>query len=362
MQKEKSKFELLKEAQENNIEIKSYAQLIQMLSNTNLEDIDAFLADLKNLSFIEDEDTLYNKLPMSVFYKQLPAVVNGDILIKVVILQQAEGLALIVPENVVQTYRDLIESPEMLAEKNSNVSLYAELYNLDSGDPKLQEIIKSVYISSGNEIKPFDLKDDLAQEKKEKEEGEEESETPEAPSEDFIFDEIEEDLPEMADIEVNEEAYKKFKKQSNALETLIEKLYEKSNAVLKKNVRSKMHKKVLVIEVNNKLVYQSYEKVPAVAKKLLSNFGEAIRKNKSTQLIDSFSKDGKRYFVVAEHVANNYWYVKDEDIDVLNENELHIEPNSRTVVKLNKSSIRKESRKIAPYKKGKKIVFVGSLT
>ena len=41
-------------------------------------------------------------------------------------------------------------------------------------------------------------------------------------------------------------------------------------------------------------------------------------------------------------------------MDKLDDDKTYIEPNSRTVVKLRQSNIRKESRHIVPYKKGKK--------
>jgi tetrahydromethanopterin S-methyltransferase subunit A len=337
--------------------IGSYAQLVKLLSGTELEDTEALLKELENFSFIEDESTLYNKLPMAVYYKQLPAVIDSDVLVKVVLLQQADGLALVVPENVVEAYQDLIKDATLIVEKNNNISLYAEIYNFDSTDKNLQDLIKSVYISCGNELKPFDLKNDLAQKQKETSEENNEPGQDDAP----LFEPIVDSLPEMEEIQVNEEAYKKFKKQSNVIEKFLEHMYEKSNNILKKNVKVLFFKKVLIIEVNNKNVYQTYEKSPVVAKKLLSNFGEAIRKNKNTQLLDSFSKNGKRYFVVAENIANNYWYVANEEIEKLNDQAVYIEPISKNVIKLNSSSVRKESRKLVPFKKGKKIVFVGRL-
>lgn len=346
---------------ENNKEvgIASYSQLIKALSGSDLADIEALLEELKQMSFIEDEDVLYAKLPMSVFYKQLPVIADADVLVKAVLMQQGDGLILVVPENVVETYEDLLDNPDLITEKNNNISLYAEIYNFDSGDEKLHDLIKETYINAGNGIKPFDLTDELLQDK-ETAEDEEDTEAPDlgADAEDFEdFDEIMDDLPEMEDFETNESAYKKFKKQSNYLENLVKKLSEKANSHIKKNVRTKFIHKVLVIEVNNKNIYRQYENIPAVAKKLLTNFGEAIRTNNGTQLVDSFSKDGKRYFVVAENLANNYWYVVKEDMDQLDENQdAYISP--KAPIKLRKSSIRKESRAIVPYKLGKKIIFV----
>ena len=147
-------------------EIKSYAQLIQLLSGTDLEDTELLLKELQNLTFIEDEEVLYNKLPMAVYYKQLPVVLNSDILVKVVIMQQADGLILVVPENIVETYQDLVEDAELISEKNNGISLYAEIYNFEMSDPKLQDLIKATYVASGNELKAFDLKDKLAKEQK----------------------------------------------------------------------------------------------------------------------------------------------------------------------------------------------------
>jgi len=145
------KLNLLFEQEDNAIE--SYSQLIKSLSGHELQDIEALLNELKLMTFIEDEDVLYNKLPMAVFYKQLPVIAKADVLVKVVILQQGEGLVLIVPEDVVSVYQDLIENPELLSEKNNTISLYAEVYNLDSDDVKLHDIIKETNCYSNNKIK-----------------------------------------------------------------------------------------------------------------------------------------------------------------------------------------------------------------
>lgn len=349
---------LLKES-EAETSINSYAQLVKLLAGTELEDTENLLAELEKFSFIEADETLYNKLPMAVYYKQLPIVVNGDVLVKVVLLQQADGLILVVPEHVTQVYKDLLEDATLLTEKNTNISLYAEVYNFDVNDEHLQDLIKTTYISAGNNLKPFELKDALAQE--EKEDKPKQDEAPGNQDVPDFFGEIEDDLPAMEDISVNEESYKRFKKQSNVIEKFLDKLYEKSNQILKENVRTKFFNKVLIIEVDNKSVYNYYEKMPIAAKKLLSNFGEAIRTNKNTQLVDSFSFNGKRYFVVAENIANNYWYIKDEELDTLTEDLVYIAPTAKTIIKLAKSSVRKESRQLVPYKKGKNVIFVGSV-
>lgn len=360
----KNKFRLLFETGEAPVE--SYAQLINALSGHELADIEALLEELKSMTFIEDEEVLYNKLPMAVFYKQLPVVYDADVLVKVVIMQQGDGLILVVPEEVVSTYQDLTENPEDIVQKNNDISLYAEVYNLNSEDDKLHDLIKETYLNAGNGIKPFDLTDDLA--RKEDEDDKESSDREDAgidtgaSDDDFDdagFDDIEDDFDDLEDFATNESAYKKFKKHGSYLENLEHRLYHKANETMRKLVKTKHFENTLVVEVDNKNIYNAYSRVPAFAKRLLTNFGEAIRTNKRTQLIDSFAKDGKRYFVIAEDVANNYWYVINEDMDKLEDDKGdYIRPDLDGVARLRRSSVRKESRSIVPYKKGRKIVFV----
>lgn len=357
---------LLFESEEHPVE--SYAQLINALSGHELADIEALLAELKEMTFIEDEDVLYNKLPMAVYYKQLPAVYDADVLVKVVIMQQGEGIILVVPEDVVSTFQDLSENPEDIVQKNNDISLYAEIYNLPSEDEKLHDLIKEVYLNAGNGIKPFDLTDELARKEDDEDEDGEGSERDDidfdmgGADDDFDdegFEDIDAELDDLDDFVANESAFKKFRKHGSYLEKLEAKLYEKANDVMRKRVKTKYFENVLVIEVDNKNIYNNYSTVPAFAKRLLTNFGEAIRTNERTQLVDSFAKDGKRYFVVAEDVANNYWYVINEDMEKLDEEKGdYIRPNLDNVAKLRRSSVRKESRSIVPYKKGRKIVFI----
>lgn len=341
--------------------VESYSQLINALSGHELQDIEALLEELKKMTFIEDEEILYNKLPMAVFYKQLPVVYDADVLVKVVILQQGEALILIVPEDVVKTYQDLIDSPKDILQKNNSISLYAEVYNLNSEDEKLQTLIKETYLSAGNGVKPFDLIDDLAREEEEDRDGED-GDREEADfdmGEDSGFEDIEDDFSDLDDFVANESAYRKFKKHGSYLEKLEKRLYEKANDTMRKMIKTKYFENVLVIEVDNKNIYNKYANVSAFAKRLLTNFGEAVRKDGRTQLVDSFSKDGKRYFVIAEDVANNYWYVINEDMEKLGDDKGdYIRPDLEGVARLRRSSVRKESRSIVPYKKGRKIVFI----
>lgn len=356
----------------NNIEkevVDSYVKLVKLLSDTDTYDPGTLLDQLNISEFNEDIETTYKSYPAKILYKQLPVVQNGDLLVKIVVIAQADSYALIVPERISEIYKEVLENPEIVAEKNVDFSLYAEIYNFDSSDKELLELIKEVYLAAGNSLKAFELTGDLKKDSEESKEEPKEQQDPieiDMPKTDFSapapdFSSIEEPVEEFPEVEENTKALKKFKKQSKFLESLVTKLASISNNTFKENIKIKYLNKdnnILIIEVNNKNVYSKFEHVPAVAKKSLSTFGEAIRKNKNTQLVDAFTRDGKRYFIVAESAGNNFWYVNKEEINPLNTNTDIIKPIQKDIIKLQRSSIRQESRKFLPCKNGKEIVFL----
>jgi hypothetical protein len=349
--------------------IQSFAQLIKLIASFEVENFDTLTQKLSDVNFVEDDDILYNSLPVSVSYVQLPAVVEADVLVKVVKLVQGEGIIITLPDKVADVYKDLIEDPTLIKDKNINLALYAEIYNFNSEDEKLQDIIKSSYLSAGNSAPAFELKDDLAKEEEEQHKepkGGGRAGTKPTPggSDDDLgdFGPIAEPVDDMPDITANEEAYKKFKKQGTVLESLSKDLYKQAHEDLRENVKVRYlneNKNILVIEVDNKSVYNKFEHVPIAAKNLLSKFGESIRKNKDTQLVDSFTENGKRYFVVAENLSNNYWVVSNERLSTLKESKTYIEPIQDDIIRLTKSSIRKESRINYPYRRNKRVIYVG---
>jgi len=349
--------------------VDSYVKLVKFLSNTDDYKPEILLDRLNVSEFTEDIETTYRSYPIKVLYKQLPIVIDGEVLVKVVVLIQADSYALIIPENISETYKELLDNPELIDSKNIDFSLYAEVYNFDSDDSELLELIKEVYLAAGNSLKAFELVGSLKVEPEmEKEESEEEADPFKPANTDFSaedfseesFSEIEAPVEDFSEVEENYKAFKKFKKQSAFLESLVKKLYTMSNKQFKENIRIKFlnNKSILAIEVDNKSVYRKFEHVPAIAKKSLSIFGEAIRKNDSTQLVDSFVKDGKRYFIVVESAGNNFWYVSKEEMSPLDDSKDIIKPIQKDIIKLNRSSVRQESRKFIPCKKDKEIVFL----
>lgn len=355
--------------------IKSYAQLLQEISRLETKNSEALLELISTVGFSEDTEVLFNSLPVRVLYKQIPAVVAGNLLVKVVVLEQGGNVALIVPEQVAQVYEDTEKNPKVLTEKNISLALYAEVYGFDTSNKKLQDLLKNTYLSAGNAMQAFDLVGiDVVEEPEAASGGDfggmpmlNNIEAPEpAPVSDFDLPantpDISVDTNSFDEIKENLDVYKKFKRQNKSLVNLVVSLKENATKILSKNIKFKLlneSKNLLLIEVNNKNIYESFPKAKSVAKQTITKLGEAIRKNKDTQLVDSFIKNGKRYFVVAENIANNFWVVNNENLNKISDKEkTYIVPIQKEVLTLKRSSVRKESRSNIPYKEGNVVVFV----
>lgn len=347
--------------------VDSYVKLVKLMSDSDNYMPESFLDRLNISEFIEDAETTYRSYPIKIMYKQLPVILGGEVLVKVVVLAQADSYTLTIPEHISEIYKELLDDPKVLTTKNTDFSLYAEIYGFDSNDKELLDLIKETYLSAGNSLKAFELTGSLKNNVEEPAESSTDAEaSPDIPftqptSPAAAFPEIQEPVEDFSEIEENSKALKKFKKQSSFLEALVARLAAMSNSTFKENIKIKYlntNSSILLIEVNNKNIYTKFEHVPAIAKKSLSTLGEAIRKNRDTQLVDSFTKDGKRYFVVAESAGNNFWYVNKEKLEATNTDKDIIIPIQKDIIKLQRSSIRQESRKFLPYKKDKEIVFL----
>lgn len=338
---------------QKNTEITSFTQLLKRLLSNDLLSAKQLFAIINDVDFIEDKTDTYNNLDIQVFYTQLPVVVAGDVLVKVVLLKQADNVAIVFPQEILDAYNSLTEEPELLTAKNTNFSLYAEVYGFDSKDPELQQLIKKAYLYAGNNTAAYELTGDLAAEKSNKKDKEDlGSGPPSIPD----FEEVDVDLDD-PNIAINMEAYSKFKKQTKALESLLFKLHTTSPGIVRENIKIKQIKNVLLIEVNNKAIYESLKAFPKVAKTLISEVGETIRTNKHTQLLDSFSLDNKRYFTVAEAVGNNFWVSADENLPTLTESKTFTKPIQNEIIVMGRSTIRRESRVYKPYKLDNQIVY-----
>jgi len=352
--------------------VKSYAQLAKSLASEDVITIDNLLSVLNKADFIEDTEVMYGNKPASVYYKQFPIVIGDDVMVKIVLLTQADSLALIIPENVSSVYSELKEDPSILKQKNMALSLYVELYNFETSDGELFDLIKSVYLSAGDSLRAFDIPNDII---KKDEEDKEKEKAEQSPSNNFggedlfnddidsasDFGEIEDDINDFEEIKDNFDQYESFRRVSKNIYNLSKMLYNISDDVIRENVRTKFlnkSKSILVIEVNNKAIYSRLSHVPKLAKRLLTVFGETIRLNGGTQLVDSFTKNNKRYFVISESVGNNFWVVNSDKLDILDKESGFVEPIQDKIIRLNRSSIRKESRKKVPYFKNSRIVYV----
>jgi hypothetical protein len=372
-----AKIELDEPDEANTVE--SFVQLAKLLASEDVKDINEVISVLNKALFIEDDEIMYNARPAQVYYRQLPIVINDEIKVKVVLLVQADSLALIIPEHVSEVYEELVEDPGLIIEKNKNLDLYAELYNFNANDAKLHDVIKSAYLSAGDFLRAFDIPKELEDQAKQDTELEGEEQESDWTDDDVSvdsgsnfdnmfggggssdFEEMDSGVEDFGEFEENAKHYEGFRKQSDVLEDLAHTLYNKVDTDIREFIKIKFtgeSKSVLVIEVDNKSIFDKYQRIPKMAKRIMTAIGESIRRGQFTQLVDSFIKEDKRYFVVAEEIGNNFWITESDKInklDVLDDKVLL--PIQENIIKLKRSSIRMESRVKKPYLLDGKIVF-----
>ena len=347
-------------------QIESYAQLAKHILSINMLDTQAISDLLEGLNFVEDIDLIYNNQDLGVLYKQLPIVANGEVLVKVVLLMQAGNFILVIPQKITETYNLLLEEPELIEDKNSDISLYAEVYGFNAKDPELEALIKRAYLEAAERLPAYELTSDLEREAEEAEAEEESAASSGTDIPDFSedlgdFDDIEAQLDNVAleddpDLSINMEAYKAFKRSTDALPNLIAKL-SKQPTVVKENIKLRYLHNVLLIKLENKTIYESLGAHPAIAKKVISNAGELLRTNEDTQLVDSFTIKGNRFFVVAEAV-NNFWYTEADELTNIRKKDKVIKPLNENIIKVGKTSIRKENRKYKIAELDGQLVFI----
>lgn len=380
--------EIALEEVEDRPEVESYVQLAKILSSEDVTDIKEVVAILNQASFLEDDEIMYDNRPAKVFYKQLPIVANDEIKVKIVLLTQADSLALIIPEGVSDVYEILVDDPSKIIEVNKDLSLYAEVYNFNSNDPKLHDIIKTAYLTAGEYLRAFDIpqemEDQASQEEGEDGEGGDDLDSDFSDFDDDFdtggdnfenmfgdggsadFDEMGDDFDNFEEVNENAHMYESFRKQSSALEALLVELDTKVESKLHKYIKYKFLKdgkgrnNLLALEVNNKELFDKYQKVPKLAKRIMTSIGEHIRRDDFTQLVDTFIKENKRYFIIAENLGNNFWITENDHMEVLGDynGELY-DPIQDEIITLRRSSVRMESRKLKPYVDSNKILFKG---
>jgi len=354
----------IKQIQEN--ELDSFAKFIKEWRNNQISNVDGYKEILATLNMTEDIDLDYNKLPVQISFIKMPIITGGIANVKVVLIVQADNFALIIPENVYDSYEVIEDNSAEIQSINLGLQLSIDSAGFDSSDVDYQNMVKRAYITADNSSPAFELLGVAkvnADNKVEDEEsgiGSPADKLGEIGSMDKSPEPVFEEPSGLEfddEIAKNQEAYSKFSKDTNSLEKLLEKL-KAAPTVISDNVKAKYigeSKNLLMLLVDNKSVYKSFINIPRKAKETISKFGETIRLNADTQIIDTFLVSGNRAFIVAEYVANNYWLVEGEE----NSNEelsgKKIIP--KRLIKLTKSSVREESRKFKPTTYNGKIAF-----
>ncbi len=366
----------LEEIEEETIE--SYVQLAKLLSSEEVVDINEIVEILNKASFQEDQEVMYGGRPAKIHYKQLPIIETDEILVKIVILTQADSLALIIPEHVSEVYEELKNDPAQIVKVNKELNIYAEVYRFESKDPDFHEAVKSAYLKAGDGLRAFDIPKELEDKvmgQEEDEDGEPfEAETGSTDNFDSMFggesgggsgtddfEELDSNFDSVGEFEENAKAYEGFRKHSDVLDELKESLYNKVTDQVRPHIKTTYvteSNALLVIEVDNRSIYNKYSKVPKVAKRVMTAVGETIRRNQYTQLIDSFINEGKRYFIIAEAIGNNFWISEADELKRIEEaGKSTVLPIQEEIIILKKSSVREESRTLRPFILNDQIVF-----
>lgn len=356
----------------------SYINLYKRLETIDLVNEDSFRNVFNDVQFEEEVGVEYNSLPLYVGWAYIPVVIDGLVEVKILKLEQGNGIAIILPEMVATTYQVLEDDITQLDVINANIDLVGDLYGLDETDNELIELIKTLYVNIGNNAPAFRLTTEgehtYEDEIKDSEENQDNLDLglglggapSRGGSENQSFGSISQNqgidnVNEIEDISVNEEAYKRFKKDTTVLEELIQKLYRETPYAIKEHITTQWsdNKNVLFIRVDNKAIYETFNTIPKHARSQISQIGETLRLNPETQIIDSFKHNGGRIFSLVENTHSNLWKVKNEEIKPFNENQdktLYISKKP-DIIEVEQSSIRQEARHFIPRSKDGKTVF-----
>ena len=328
----------------------SYAKLIERLANVDITVIGEYLNALEGIDFIEDEQEIFRGSPMSVCYAQLPAVSGSELLVKVLLLKQGDGFAFVIPKGADKVILELLENPENVVKENASFDLYADIYNLDSRDTELLNLIKSKFLSTGDSLPPYQFLDPNTPEEAAEEAESEEVDTEEDFGDFGGFDPIapEESIESEPNTAINMESYKSFRGNTKAFKSLLESLRTNFPEAVSGNIKVSYigdDKGVLVLRVDNKKIYNTYSKYPKKAKETMTNLGETIKRTEGVQLVDTEVKDGARYFIIAD--SSQYWLTEQDNLQK-HESQTVVVPKNENVITLKKTNIRVEARKNVP--------------
>ena len=361
----------VQEVKELQSDPKTYAHFFKSLRDTEYKDYNSIKKAVIELGLLEANPILYKGLPVTVYSGLIPILSDKEIFVKIVVLEQADSkIAILLPEDLLRVYskgKDEIDM-EYLNQINKSFDLYVENYGFDSTDGKFKDFVIGVYLKSENEAPAYTMskEKEAKEEKKKKEEvqgsfggqdsfggpslgsrGPMEGRESEQGSMEIGSDYIEPipggELPE-EELSMNESAYKKFKKESIILENFVRKLgaLNKLNKHIKYRFLNE-NRNVLIIRVDNDILYSLFES-KGRARRTMTKLGETIMNSKGTQVVDTFIKDNKRFFILTE-AENNYWCVRGEEREVAsNPDVYYIKPEPKDIILLERSEVRNDAR------------------
>lgn len=345
--------------------MKMYMELVDAPNITE----QVFRQVISEIDFREEVGYQYNGSDMKVGVAYLDVISDGILKVKIAKVEQGDNVGIIVPDRVAGSYTLIEDDLEKIDIINSIEGVTFEHFGFDSKDVSLLELIAMIYIETDNAAEPYKL---IPEKEAELEETPEDSDIADmglgndaafGGANERMFDEIEDNIEAIDDVEANLESFKRFQVTSKALAILERNIHDKIPNAIRQYIKTKAiaENKILAIEVDNAAIFETFNNIPDHARKLLTTIGEAIRTNEYTQLVDSVSKGKKRLFLVAENINNNYWTTEEDDMTLLeraNKKYKVVVPGQDEVIKLKRSNVRLEARAIRPYKHGEQIAFI----
>lgn len=349
----------------------SFMNMYLQLVDAENVDKAVFRRVLAEIDWVEEVGYRYLDSELKVHYTRIPVITGGVLDVKLVKVEQADNIGLIVPSEVAKTYQTIDEAPELITEVNAVENIAFETYGFDTNDEALLELVAKIFVETGNEAPAFALTTagdiEAVEEDLDNIGGRDMglgSDASFGASNENLFDTIEDlDIDTAPGIEANLESFKKFKKTTKALNLLEAYLFDNIPKAIRNYVRTKYfaENKLLAIQVDNSSIFETYNNLPRQARNILTTIGELVKAFNNVQLVDSVLAEGKRIFVVAEAVNNNYWMVDGEATSLLEkEDKKHkvVIPNKSDIIILKESNVRLGSRKVYPVKNRNKTAFV----
>lgn len=329
----------------------SYAQLYDQLKDISAVDEAKFREVFSTVDYTEEVGIEFNGIPINVEFAYIPVMTDGIAEVKVVKLEQSENIAIILPKGVAETYLSLVDDISIINDINTDIDLVGEVYNFDTANKGFQDFVKNIYINADNQGQAYRLTPSGEIELNTEDIEEDNTFDNDLDANPSMFDSIETDdfeIDEIPEVEANIESYNRFSRSTKAFKKVLSEVNKAVPNSIKKHIRQGYIAKdrLLILEVDNKAIYNTYNNLPQHAKQQLTNIGETIKLVESIQMVDSIMHRGKRMFILAENTPQNLWITKLDYLKPLqNKGKQNIiVANKSEVIELNRSNIRLENR------------------